>query len=169
MNSIELYQAPESHPVVRGSTRRCTHSCAQLAVSKLLWDLYCRNALVGNSSLSFIFFVCIKFPTLPPIHSHIQFPALSIYQWTHFVSADLVLAAAITSEQGPSATGELFHLPSASPQSADRAPEGCVFYCIGKQKEAKTNAVPYFSRPLRPLLAPPGWGVGGLDGGMKVN
>lgn len=41
----------------------CTHSShAQLAVSKLLWDLYCRNALAGNSSLSFILFVCVKFP-----------------------------------------------------------------------------------------------------------
>ncbi|TNN82436.1 hypothetical protein EYF80_007271 [Liparis tanakae] len=57
-----------------------------------------------------------------PIHSHIQFPALSIHQWAHFVSADFILAAAITSEQGPTATGELFHLPSASPQSADGGP-----------------------------------------------
>ncbi|CAB1452343.1 unnamed protein product [Pleuronectes platessa] len=57
-----------------------------------------------------------------PIHSHIQFPALSIHHCAHFVSADFILAAAITSEQGPSATGELFHLPSASPRSADRGP-----------------------------------------------
>lgn len=65
MKLSELYQPPESHPVVRGSLYWCTHSCAQLAVSKLLWDLYCRNALVGNSSLSFIFFVCVKFPLCP--------------------------------------------------------------------------------------------------------
>lgn len=137
MNSSELYQAPESHPVVRGSTGRCTHSCAQLAVSKLLWDLFCRNALVGNSSLSFIFFVCIKFPLCPPSILTSSFPLCPSISWTHFVSADFILAAAITSEQGPSATGELFHLPSASPQSADRAPEGCVFYCIGKQKKPR--------------------------------
>ncbi|CAL8310168.1 unnamed protein product [Boreogadus saida] len=48
-----------------------------------------------------------------PIHSHIQFPALSIHQWAHFVNAaDFILAAAITSEQGPGrATRELSHLP----------------------------------------------------------
>lgn len=70
MKSSERYQAPESHPVVRGSLYWCTRSCAQLAVSKLLWDLYCRNALVGNSSPSFIFFVCVTFPLCPHPFSH---------------------------------------------------------------------------------------------------
>lgn len=97
-------------------------SCAQLAVSKLLGDLYRRNALAGNSSLSFILFVCVKFPLWPHPFSH-PVPALSIHQRAHFVSADFILTAAITSEQGPTATRELFHLPSASPRSADGAPD----------------------------------------------
>lgn len=70
MKSSKLYQRPESHSVAKGITRWCTYSCARLAVSKLLWDLYSRNALVGNSSLSFIFFVCFKFPLCPHLFSH---------------------------------------------------------------------------------------------------
>jgi len=51
---------------------RCKHfSSAQIAVGKLLWDLYCRNALAGNSSLSFILFVCVKFPLWPHPFSHL--------------------------------------------------------------------------------------------------
>lgn len=66
-----LYQLNKSQSRCWVHLYRCKQSsCAQLAVSKLLWDLYCRNALAGNSSLSFILFVCVKFPLWPHPFSH---------------------------------------------------------------------------------------------------
>lgn len=122
-----------------GGTRRWTHSCAQLAVTKLLWDLYCRNALVGNSSPSFIFFVCVKFPLCPHPFSH-PAPRLSIHQWTHYVSADFVLAAAITSEQGPRNRRGAFSPPICISPICWQGPRGLCFRLHRQAKQSKTNA-----------------------------
>lgn len=157
MKLSELYQLPKSHPVVRGSTRWGTHSCAQLAVSKLLWDLYCRNALVGNSSPSFIFFVCIRFPLCPHPFSHpvprFVHPSVDAFCqcWLHPGGCNHIW------------TGSKCHRGAFSPPICIspicwQGPWGLCFRLHRQAKEPKTKAALHFSRPL---LAPPGWGRGG--------
>lgn len=151
--SSELYQLLESHPVVTGSTRRCTHSCSQLAVRKLLWDLYCWNALVGNSSPSFIFFVCVKFPLCPRPFSHPVFPFVhpsvdALCQcWLHPGGCNHIWTVSKCHR------GAFSPLICISP-ICWQGPWGLCFLLHRQAKEPKTNA-PRFSRLL-------------LDGGMKV-
>lgn len=71
-----------------------------------------RHTLAGNSSLPFILVVCVKFP-LALIHPHIQSPALSIHQSTHFVSADFIPAlTARAASRGPPGSPPQPLLPS---------------------------------------------------------
>lgn len=80
----------------RGNLQRCKPSLGvHLAVSKLFWEL--RVGILGQAiplCLSFCLSV-LKSPSAL-IHSHIQFPALSIHQSAHFVSADFIHALTIT-------------------------------------------------------------------------
>lgn len=146
-DSVKLGNFNKSHSCCQVQLNRCKQpSCAQLAVGKLLWDLYCRNALAGNSSLSFILFVCVKFPPWPHPFSHpvpgFVHPStgrtLSVLtsSWllqSHPSTARLPLGSFFTSH---------LHLPDLLTE-----PLTCsVFYCTGKQKN--TNAAPHFSRPL---------------------
>lgn len=120
--------------------------CAQLAVSKLLWDLYCRNALAGNSSLSFILFVCVKFPLWPHPFSHpvpgFVHPSMgALCQcWLHPGGCNHIRARARL-PPGSFFTSHL-HLPDLLTAALTCS----VFYCTGKRKKA--NAAPRFSGPL---------------------
>lgn len=135
MKSSERYQAPKSHPVVRGSLYWCTHSCAQLAVSKLLWDLYCRNALVGNSSPSFIFFVCVTFPLCPPsilASSSLLCPSIN-GRTLSVLTSSWRLQSHLNRVQVP--PGSFFTSHLHLPNLLTGPLTGCVFYCTGKQKK----------------------------------
>lgn len=114
-------------------------------LSKLLWELCCRNALAHNSSPSFILFVRVNFPLWPPsilTSSSWLCPSIS---GPHFVSADFILPGGCNHARAegegrrapPKATGELFHLPSASPQSADWAPD---LHCFLLHRQAEKHS-----------------------------
>lgn len=116
---------------------------AQLAESKLLWDLCSGKALAGNSSLSFILFVCVKFLLWPYPYAH---PAavLSIHQratlcqhWLHPGGRNHIRVP-----PGSVFTSHL-HLPHLLTGPLTRT----LFYCTGKQKN--TNAAPRFSTQHR--------------------
>lgn len=80
----------------QGSPQRCKPSLGvHLAVSKLLWEL---RAGIREQAIPLCLSFCLSVLKSPSalIHSHIQFPALSIHQSPHFVSADFIPALTIT-------------------------------------------------------------------------
>lgn len=80
----------------RGNLQRCKPSLGvHLAVSKLLWEL---RAGIREQAIPLCLSFCLSVLKSPSalIHSHIQFPALSIHQSPHFVSADFIPALTIT-------------------------------------------------------------------------
>lgn len=118
-------------------------SCVLLAVSKLLVGSNCRNTLAGNSSLSFILFVCVKFPLCPHPSSH-PFPSSvhpSIHTlcqyWLHPGSHNHIPAI-------PKRHRGAIRLPSVSPRSADGGPDACRLLLHRQAKN--TNTEPDFYR-----------------------
>lgn len=76
----------------QGNLQRCKPSLGvRLAVSKLLWEL---RAGILEQAIPLCLSFCLSVLNSPSalIHSHIQFPALSIHQSPHFVSADFIQA-----------------------------------------------------------------------------
>lgn len=111
--------------------QRCKPSLGvQLAVSKLLWEL---RASILQQAIPLCLSFCLSVLNSPSalIHSHIQFPALSIHHSPHFVSADFIRLSQSRSSH-PEAAGEP---PPAAPICWRRAPRRrVVFYCTGQQK-----------------------------------
>lgn len=104
-------------------------SGVRLAVSKLLWE---RRAGRLRQAIPLCLSFCLSVLNSPSalIHSHIQFPALSIHQSLHFVSADFILTLtpphepAHCSHQGTPPTTHTPHTRSCfpAPHLLTRAP-----------------------------------------------
>lgn len=96
----------------QGNLQRCKPSLGvHLAVSKLLWEL---RAGILEQAIPLCLSFCLSVLNSPSalIHSHIQFPALSIHQSPHFVSADFIPALTITLQPSPGHRGPPPHAHS---------------------------------------------------------
>lgn len=98
----------------QGNLQRCKPSLGvHLAVSKLLWEL---RAGILEQAIPLCLSFCLSVLNSPSalIHSHIQFPALSIHQSPHFVSADFIPALTITLQPSPGHRGPPPPMPTAT-------------------------------------------------------
>lgn len=114
----------------------------QLAVSKLLWEL--RAGILQQAILLCLSF-CLSVLNSPSalIHSHNQFPALSIHQSPHFVSADFIGARSPSRCSHPEAAGEPPPAASPLPDLLTEGPSGGLSFSIARP--AKTlilNLIP---------------------------
>lgn len=121
--------------------QRCKPSLGvHLAVSKLLWEL---RAGILEQAIPLCLSFCLSVLNSPSalIHSHIQFPALSIHQspslcqcWLHPSSHNHIVATA--RPQGTPCPPCPQPPPASRPWSADGGPSRLLvaFYCTSQQK-----------------------------------
>lgn len=145
-------------PGCQGNLQRCKQSLGVgLTVSKLLWE---RRAHILQQAIPLCLSFCLSVLNSPSalIHSHIQFPALSIHQSPHFVSADFITALAITLQPSPGQGGTPPHPSPCSPLAAasrsspsrvllTEGPAGCLSFSIA-QASKNTNTQPDSYRPV---------------------
>lgn len=118
--SYELEPTSLPLPKLAGKSakmQRCKPSLGvHLAVSKLLWEL---RAGILEQAIPLCLSFCLSVLNSPSalIHSHIQFPALSIHQSPHFVSADFIPALTITLQPSPGHRGPPPQCPQPPPAS----------------------------------------------------
>ena len=123
--------------------QRCKQSLGvQLAVSKLLREL---RAGILQQAIPLCLSFCLSVLNSPSalIHSHIQFPALSIHQSPHFVSADFIGARSPSRCSHPEAAGEPPPAASPLPDLLTEGPSGGLSFSIARP--AKTlilNLIP---------------------------
>lgn len=122
----------------------CSLSSKQIAVGAKG-----RQTWAGNSSLSFILFVCVKIPLCPHPFSH-PVPALSIHQSPHFVSADFIPALTITLQPSPGHRGhpppQARSLPLPDWYLLTEGPARCLSVSIALASK-NTNTQPDSDRP----------------------
>lgn len=109
-------------PGWQGNLQRCKGSLGVgLAASKLLWEL---RAGILQQAIPLCLSFCLSVLNSPSalIHSHIQFPALSIHQSPQFVSADFIVGLTITLQPSQAAAEPPPPAAPPAPRSADRGP-----------------------------------------------
>lgn len=130
----------------QGNLQRCKPSLGvRLAVSKLLWEL---RAGILEQAIPLCLSFCLSVLNSPSalIHSHIQFPALSIHQSPHFVSADFIQAhnhiVAMARPRGTTPPPQAHsHLPLPDCDLLTEGPAGCLSFSIA-QASKNTNTQP---------------------------
>lgn len=136
-HSLESASFPLSWPIWKPAKMQAILGLNQLAVSKLRWEL---RAGVLQQAIPLCLSFCLSVLNSPSalIHSHIQFPALSIHQSPHFVSADFIPALTIAPQPSRGRGGAPARLGLRLPasRSADGGPgrQLVVFYCTCQQK-----------------------------------